>query len=84
MGNVRTAVIFSRMFSKRKNEIADYSVYEKSKLAFLQIREILCLSWSQFIDITNKKYLRYLSKRKRHRINKNDEFHTAILSGLLA
>ncbi len=71
-------------FLKEKNEIADYSVYEKSKLAFLQIREILCLSWSQFIDITNKKYLRYLSKRKRHRINKNDEFHTAILSGLLA
>lgn len=71
-------------FLKEKNEIADYSVYEKSKLAFLQIREILCLSWSQFIDITNKKYLRYLSKRKRHRINKNDGFHTAILSGLLA
>ena len=43
-------------FLKEKNEIADYSVYEKSKLAFLQIREILFLSWSQFIDITNKKY----------------------------
>lgn len=71
-------------FLKEKNETADYSVYEKCKLAFLQIREILCLSWSQFIDITDKKYLRYLSKRKRYRVNKNDEFHTIILPGLLA
>ena len=71
-------------FLKEKNEMADYSVYEKCKLAFLQIREILCLSWSQFIDITDKKYSRYLSKRKRHQVNKNDEFYTAILPGLLA
>ncbi len=71
-------------FLKEKNETADYSVYEKCKLAFLQISEILCLSWSQFIDITDKKYSRYLSKRKRYRVNKNDEFHTAILPGLLA
>lgn len=71
-------------FLKEKNEMADYSVYEKCKLAFLQIREILCLSWSQFIDITEKKYSRYLSKRKRHQVNKNDEFYTAILPGLLA
>lgn len=31
-------------FLKEKNETADYSVYEKYKVAFLQIREILCLS----------------------------------------
>ncbi len=62
----------------------NYSVYDKCKVAFLQIKEILCLSWSQFIDITDKKYSRYLSKRKRHRVNKNNEFHTAILPELLA
>ena len=71
-------------FLKEKNETGNYSVYEKCKLAFLQIREILCLSWSQFIDITDKKYSRYLSKRKRHRVNKNDEFLTAILPGLFS
>ncbi len=71
-------------FLKEKNETADDSVYEKCKVTFLQIKEILCLSWSQFIDITDKKYSRYLSQRKRYRKNQNDEFHTAILPGLLA
>ena len=71
-------------FLAEKGETENYSVYEKCKVAFLQIKEILCLSWSQFIDITDKKYSRYLSKRKRYREDQNDEFHTAILPGLLS
>ena len=71
-------------FLAEKRETENYSVYDKCKVAFLQITEILCLSWSQFIDITDKKYSRYLSKRKRYRKDQNNEFHTAILPGLLA
>lgn len=71
-------------FLVEKGESENYYIYEKYKIAFLQIKEILCLSWSQFIDITDKKYSRYLSKRKRYRKDQNDEFHTAILPGLFS
>lgn len=71
-------------FLAEKEETTTYSVYEKCKVVFLQIKEILCLSWSQFIDLTDKKYARYLARKKRYRKNQNDEFHTAILPGLLA
>ncbi len=67
-----------------KDETINSSVYEKCKVSFLQIKEILCLPWGQFINLTDEKYSRYLSKRKRYIINQNDEFHTAILPGLLA
>ena len=70
-------------FLVEKNKTITYSVYEKCKIAFLQIKEILYLSWSQFIDLTDEKYLRYLSKRKRCRKNQNDEFHEEILSSLI-
>ena len=70
-------------FLAEKNKSETYSVYEKCKIIFSQIKDILCLSWSQFIDITDERYIRYLSKRKRHRKKQNDEFHTEILPGLI-
>ncbi len=60
-----------------------YSVYEKCKISFIQITDILRLSWSLFVDLTDKKYTRYLSKKQWWRINQNDEFHSAVLPGLL-
>ena len=60
-----------------------YSVYEKCKISFIQITDILRLSWSLFVDLMDKKYTRYLSKKQRWRINQNDEFHSAVLPGLL-
>lgn len=70
-------------FLAEKEESA-YSVYEKCKISFLQITECLCLSWSHFVDLNDKKYFRFLSKKKRCRTNQNDEFHSAILPTLLA
>ena len=61
-----------------------YSVYEKCKITFIQVTDILRLSWSLFADLTDKKYTRYLSKKQRWRINQNDEFHSAVLPGLLS
>lgn len=61
-----------------------YSAYEECKISFTQVMDILCLSWSLFIDLTDKKYIRYFSKKQRRRINQNDEFHTAVLPGLLS
>ena len=60
-----------------------YSVYEKCKITFIQVTDILRLSWSLFIDLTDKKYTRYLLKKQRWRINQNDEFHSVVLPGLL-
>ena len=60
-----------------------YSVYEKCKITFIQVTDILRLSWSLFVDLTDKKYTRYLSKKQRWRKNQNDEFHSVVLPGLL-
>ena len=61
-----------------------YSAYEECKISFTQVTDILRLSWSLFMDLTDKKYIRYFSKKQRRRINQNDEFHTAVLPGLLS
>lgn len=61
-----------------------YSAYENCIVAFIQIKTILYLPWGMFIDLTDEKYTRFLAKQKRWRINQNEEFHTAILPGLLA
>lgn len=70
-------------FLARKWETS-YSTYEECKISFIQITDVLCLSWSLFVDLTDKKYIRYLSKKQRWRINQNDEFHSAVLPGLLS
>ncbi len=67
-----------------ENRNTVYSIYENSRIAFIQIKTILCLEWSLFIDPADKEYMRFLSQRKRWRISQNEEFHTTVLSGLLA
>ena len=70
--------------SKKEDGTEIYSTYEKCKVIFLQIKEVLCLSWSLFVNLSDEKYIHNLSKKKRLRNNQNDEFHIAILPGLLA
>ena len=48
-------------FLAEKQECSQ-SVYERCKISFIQITDILCLSWSLFVDLTDKKYTRCLSK----------------------
>ena len=67
-----------------EKEECSQSVYERCKITFIQITDILCLSWSLILDLTDKKYTRYLSKKQRRRINQNDAFHSAVLPGLLS
>ena len=69
-------------FLAEKMEIS-YSAYEECKISFIQVTDILCLSWSLFVNLPDKKYTRYLSKKQRRRINQNDEFHSAVLPRLL-
>lgn len=69
---------------KTKEEKNIFSTYENCKIAFGQVKTILCLSWGLFIDLTNDEYVRFLSQKKRRRNNQNEEFHTVILPGLLA
>lgn len=68
------------LFEKRGTS---YSTYEECKMAFLQITEILRLSWSLFVDLKDERYARFFSKKKRWRKNQNDEFHSAVLPTLL-
>lgn len=69
---------------KDEKEHRVYSIYENSRIAFIQIKTILCLEWSLFIDLADKEYRRFLSQRNRWRSNQNEEFHTTVLSGLFA
>lgn len=69
------------LYKKNTHEFI-FSVYEKCKLTFLQIKEILCLSWTLFLDFSDSKYLRFISQAKRRRINQNFEFHSFILPAL--
>ena len=77
-------LFLAECFLAGKGETVNCSLYEKCKISFLKIKEILCLPWAQFINFADKKYSRYLSRKKQYRKNQNDEFHTAILLGLLA
>lgn len=74
------------MLKKKEERIRkiNISCWEESKLDFLQIKEILCLSWSRFVDVNNEGFYRFLSMRNRHRINQNHEFHMVILPGLIS
>lgn len=80
-------VFLSEQFLKKKEEeqkqIA-YSNWEVCRLAFCQIKEILCMSWSLFVDLKKEAFSRYFSPQKRHRINQNQAFHTDVLPGLIA
>ena len=69
------------LYQKNTQEFI-FSVYEKCKLTFLQIREILCLSRTLFLDLSDPKYLRFIRQAKRTRINQNFEFHSSILPAL--
>ncbi len=77
-------LFLAECFLAEKGKTVNGCVYEKCKISFLQIKEILCLPWGQFINFKDKKYSRYLSRKKQYRNNQNDEFHTTILPGLLA
>ena len=80
-------VFLTEQFLKKKEEeqkkIA-YSNWEVCQVAFCQIKEILCMSWSLFVDLKNEAFSRYFSPQKRHRCNQNQIFHTEILPGLIA
>ena len=80
-------VFLTEQFLKKKREEQEkisYSCWELCRIAFSQIKEILCMSWSLFVDLKNKELYRYLSLSNRRRSNQNREFHTTILPGLIA
>lgn len=79
-------VFLSKQFLKKKEEEQKqiiYSNWEMCQVAFCQIKEILCMSWSLFVDVKNEAFSRYFLVRKRHRRNQNQVFHTDVLPSLL-
>ena len=80
-------VFLTKQFLKKKEEEQKqivYSCWEMCSLAFSQVKEILCMSWSLFIDLKNEAFHRYFSPQKRHRSNQNQAFHIEVLPGLIA
>jgi len=59
-------IFLAGCFLARKEGTVNYTLYEKCKISFLQIKEILCLSWEQFIDFTDKNYSRCLVRKKQY------------------
>lgn len=80
-------VFLSEQFLKKKAQEQKkiiYSNWEVCRVTFSQMKEILCMSWSLFVDLKNEAFSRYFSPQKRHRINQNQAFHTDVLPGLIA
>ena len=78
-------IFLTEQFLKQKKEELEkhvYSCWEVCRLAFSQIKEILCMSRSLFVDLKNEAFSRYFSPQKRHRCNQNQVFHTDVLPGL--
>ena len=78
-------VFLTEQFLKKKQEEQEKIVYccwEQCRIVCSKIKEILCMSWSLFVDLKNKEIYRYLSASKRGKLNQNQEFHATILSGL--
>jgi len=80
---VERQAFLAESFLAEKEEYS-YSTYTLCKTTFLQITEALRLSWSLFIDVTDEKYVRFLTEKERWRMNQNREFHCAVLPGLPA
>lgn len=80
-------VFLSKQFLEKKEEEQKqivYSNWEICQVAFCQIKEIVCMSWSLFVDVKNEAFLRYFLPQKRHRNNQNQVFLTEILPGFIA
>lgn len=80
----RQAFLCECYLKEKKEGEKAYSTYENCKVAFEQVKEVLCLPWILFIDLANEAYMKFLSQRKRYRNNQNEEFHMSILPGLFA
>lgn len=84
---IEKQVFLTERFLKEKEdeqERISYSCWELCRVTFFQTKEILCMSWSLFVDFKEQNIHRYLSPSKRHRINQNEDFHMNILPGLIA
>ena len=81
----RQAIQIEHMLQEKKEETGQtilLSCWEQCLYAYFQIKEILCFSWSLFIDFTNPNLSRLLATHSGKRKNQNQEFRTTILPGL--
>lgn len=69
--------------SKKEDGTEIYSTYEKCKVIFLHIKDVLYLSWSLFINLSDENIFVICQIKKYWSNNQNNEFHIAILPGLL-
>lgn len=79
---LRMECVLKENRAKREQNLA-LSNWEKCKYAYFQIKEILCLSWSLFVDFADTTIHRLLAVHNGKRNNQNQEFHTVILPGLI-
>ena len=82
----RQAIQIEQMLQEKKEETGQtilLSCWEQCRYAYFQIKEILCFSWSLFIDFTNPNLSRLLATHSGKRKNQNQEFRTTILPGLI-
>lgn len=64
---------------KRKGDL-----WKLNQYSFLKIKGLLELSWSLFAEEENETMKQYVIRKKRQRINQNEEFHRSILSSLIS
>lgn len=72
------------LYQKRESEIQSISLWNVCRYHFIQVKELLCMSWSLFVELELEREWKYLTLQKRRRINQNEEFHTSILPSFIS
>lgn len=82
----RQAIQIERILQEKKEQTGQSTIlscWEQCRYAYFQIKEILCFSWSLFVDFNNPNLSRLLAGHSGKRKNQNQEFRTSILPGLV-
>lgn len=72
------------LYQKREIKKQGISLWNVCRYHFIQVKELLCMSWSLFVEFELEREQKYLTLQKGRRINQNEEFHTSILPSFIS
>lgn len=72
------------LYQKKESETLSISLWKLCRYHFIQVKELLCMSWSLFVELEIERQWKYLTLQKCQRINQNEEFHASILPSFIS
>lgn len=80
----KQAILAEQYLYQKKRETPSISLWKLCGYQFIQVKELLCMSWSLLVELELERERKYLTLQKRRRINKNEEFYTSILPSFIS